>query len=271
MGRRILTSAIALPPLLFVVWQGGLWFGALIAVAAGLGAWELCRMAGSWGQKPFPLIAVAAAAALAASHYFIAEPDAQGVAPLLALLAATAAIVTLFAYKLKGGLSRVLVTCCVIAIIGGTLFHAPLLRELDSLSAGDGRSWIIFLLGVTFATDTFAYLVGRAFGSHKLAPNVSPNKTWEGAAGGFLGAILCGVILNAALGLDAGALVAALGSAILGVSGQLGDLFESKLKRMADVKDSGRLFPGHGGILDRMDSLMWNTVVLYQMIALWSA
>ncbi len=272
MGRRILTSAVALPLLLLVVWQGGLWFGALIALAAGLGAWELCRLANCWGQKPFPPIAVAFAATLAVSSYFIPNsvyPENMEVAALApALLAVFAAAVTLFAFRLKGSLSRILATCCVIALIGGTLFHAPLLREFDPLSNGDGLSWILFLLGVTFATDTAAYLVGRTIGSRRLAPNVSPNKTWEGAIGGFIGAILCGVILNSALGLGADASVAALGSAVLGVSGQLGDLFESKLKRMADVKDSGRLFPGHGGILDRMDSLMWNGVVLYHLVAL---
>ena len=161
-------------------------------------------------------------------------------------------------------------TVCIILVIGGTLFHAPLLRAFDSFSAIEGLSWIIFLLGVTFATDTAAYFVGRAIGSRKLAPNVSPNKTWEGAIGGFLGAVVCGILLNAALDLGAHTAIIALGSAILGITGQLGDLYESKLKRLAGVKDSGRLFPGHGGVLDRMDSLMWNVVVLYHMVALTS-
>ena len=226
-------------------------------------------MAESWGQKPFSLIGAILAAAFAASYYFIPEPGYPDYATIAAAaLAVSAAAVTLFASGRRGLIGRFLITCCVVAVVGGTLFHAPLLREFDSVSANIGRSWIIFLLGVTFATDTAAYLVGRAVGYRRLAPNISPNKTWEGAAGGFAGAVACGVSLNAVLGLGADTAMVALGSAILGVSGQFGDLFESKLKRLARVKDSGSLLPGHGGILDRIDSLMWNTLILYHMVAL---
>ena len=272
MGRRILTAAVALPPLLFVVWQGGVWFAALIALAAGLGAWELSRMAERWGQKTIPALTAVLAAALAVSYHFIPgskyPENMEGVAVFPALLALSAAVGILLTHRIRGPSGHLLATVCIILVIGGTLLHAPPLRAFDSFSASEGLLWIVFLLGVTFATDTAAYLVGRAIGSRKLAPNISPNKTWEGAIGGFLGAVVCGILLNTALGLGAHTAIAALGSAILGITGQLGDLYESKLKRLAGVKDSGRLFPGHGGILDRMDSLMWNVVVLYHMVAL---
>ena len=272
MGRRILTATVALPVLFFVVWQGDLWFAALVGLAAALGAWELSRMAGAWGQRPFMPIAVALATLLAVTYYVIPGPkypeNMEGIAIFPALLALSAAVAILLIHRLRGPFSRVLITACVIAVIGGALFHAPLLREFDSLSPNAGLLWVIFLLGVTMATDTAAYLVGKAIGSHKLAPNVSPNKTWEGAVGGFLGAVAVGVCLNGVLELGAHISVAAAGSAVMGITGQFGDLFESKLKRMAGIKDSGRIFPGHGGILDRMDSLMWNLVVLYHMVAL---
>ena len=274
MGRRILTAAVALPVLLFIVWQGGWWFAGLIAIAAAIGAWELGRMAEAWGQKTIPVVVVVLAAALAMSYHFIPGSEypenMEGVAAFPASLAITAAVVILFTHKLRGLLGNALATVCIVLVVGGALFHAPLLRAFDSLSANEGLSWIIFLLGVTFATDTAAYFVGKAVGSRKLAPNVSPNKTWEGAIGGFLGAVVCGICLSAVLDLGTHISVVVLGSAVLGVTGQLGDLYESKLKRMAGVKDSGRLFPGHGGILDRMDSLMWNVVVLYHMVALTS-
>ena len=298
MGRRILTAAVALPPLLFVVWQGGAWFAALITLAAALGAWELSRMAEGWGQRPLMSLAIVLSAGLPLSAYFIYGdfaplPGAENLPSVIAPLALVSAAMTLFVHRTRGVLGRVLATCCVIGVVGGTLFHAIPLRSLDSwqISEGpsllvlvevghvfraldswsaEGLSWIVFLLAVTFATDTAAYFVGRAFGSRKLAPNVSPNKTWEGAIGGFCGAVLCGVGLEAMLGLDADLPTIALMSAILGITGQLGDLYESKLKRLAGVKDSGHLFPGHGGVLDRMDSLMWNVVVLYHMVALTS-
>lgn len=272
MGRRILTAAVALPPLFLVVWLGDLWFTSLIGLSAAIGAWELSRMSEAWEQKTIPAIVVVLAAAMAMSYHFIPGSEypenMEGIAAFPALLAVSAAVIMLFAYRLRGLPGSVLTTVCIILVVGGTLFHAPLLRAFDSLSTDEGLSWIIFLLGVTFATDTAAYLVGRAIGSHKLAPNVSPNKTWEGALGGFLGAVVCGICLSAVLDLGAPISVIAVGAAVLGITGQLGDLYESRLKRMAGVKDSGRLFPGHGGILDRMDSLMWNVVVLYHMVAL---
>ncbi len=157
--------------------------------------------------------------------------------------------------------ASVLVTFCIVMMVGGTLFHAPLLRSLP-----EGRSWVFLLLGVTFATDTAAYFVGRAVGSHPMAPNISPNKTWEGAIAGFLGALACGIALHTMLNLDVGIVRVALMSAALGVSGQLGDLLESRLKRLAGFDDSGKIIPGHGGILDRMDSLMWNIVIMYHWI-----
>ena len=298
MGRRILTAAVALPLLLFVVWQGGWWFAALVALAAGLGAWELGRMAEGWGQRPVVSLAIVLSAALPLSAYFIYGdlaplPGAEILPGVIAPLALVSAATMLVAHRIGGVGSRVLATCCVIGVVGGTLFHTIPLRSLDSwlISEGpsllvrvevgqvfrsldswsaEGLSWVVFVLVVTFATDTAAYFVGRAFGSHKMAPNVSPNKTWEGAIGGFCGAIACGVGLEAMLGLDADLPTVALMSAVLGITGQLGDLYESRLKRLAGVKDSGRLFPGHGGILDRMDSLMWNVVVLYHMVALTS-
>ena len=173
-------------------------------------------------------------------------PGAEILPGVIAPLALVGAATMLVAHRVRGVGGRVLATCCVIGVVGGTLFHAIPLRSLDSwlISEGpnllvlveggevfssldswsaEGLSWIVFLLAVTFATDTAAYFVGRAVGSRKLAPNVSPNKTWEGAIGGFCGAVACGVGLEAALGLDASLLAVALMSAALGVTGQLGE------------------------------------------------
>ena len=300
MGRRILTSAVALPLLLFIVWQGGAWFAAFIGLVAGLGAWELSRMAESWGQRPISPAATVLAAALAMSPHLIPDSTDSLILEigsiLIALLALSSAAILLLAHRRRGpypleddkrrpfpsfprslsswkrgagihtntvpGLAAsILVTFCIVMMVGGTLFHATLLHSL-----AEGRSWVFLLLGVTFATDTAAYFVGRAVGSRPLAPNISPNKTWEGAIAGFLGALACGVGLHTLLSLDAGVVRIALMSAALGVSGQLGDLLESRLKRLAGFDDSGKIIPGHGGILDRMDSLMWNIVIMFHWI-----
>ena len=144
------------------------------------------------------------------------------------------------------------------------------------LSRGDGyelgRNWLLLALLTTFATDTGAYLVGRAIGQHPMAPSISPNKTWEGAIGGFVGAIaatlLMGQFFN--LGLDPAAWnwQLPLIGATVGIAAQAGDLLESRLKRLAQVKEAGNLMPGHGGLLDRLDSLLLTIPVVYYLVIL---
>ncbi|MCY4575358.1 MAG: phosphatidate cytidylyltransferase [Chloroflexi bacterium] len=136
--------------------------------------------------------------------------------------------------------------------VAGFLAAGLALREGD-----DGLAWLSYAILLTFASDTAAYAVGRLAGRHRLAPTISPGKTWEGAVGGIIGAAAVSAVFAWFVELDALPLVAAIPlGAGLSVLGQLGDLTESWLKRKADVKDSGNLLPGHGGILDRLDSLL---------------
>ena len=140
--------------------------------------------------------------------------------------------------------------------LGWTGGHLAALRELPN-----GLIWLALAIGCTWAADSGAYAAGRAFGRHKLAPTISPNKTWEGYIGGLLCSAAVGALIGAltplswVAGLVAGALVGALSV--------LGDLIESMLKREAGAKDSGQLIPGHGGILDRIDSLLWSGVLVF--------
>ncbi len=158
--------------------------------------------------------------------------------------------------------------------VGFLLAHVGLLAQAGGYDGyALGRNWLIFALLVTFATDTGAYLVGRAAGRHPLVPSVSPNKTWEGAIGGFVGAVIAATLLGRFLDLGPGISVGLAAwnwqtpfiGATVGVAAQLGDLLESKLKRLSQVKDSGRLMPGHGGILDRLDSLLVTLPVVYYL------
>ena len=140
-----------------------------------------------------------------------------------------------------------------------------------------GRNWLLFALLTNFATDTGAYLVGRSLGRHRMAPVTSPNKTWEGAAGGFVCAILAAFLLDRVLNLGLGPTgwdgawtgwnwqPVAIGATV-GMASQCGDLLESRLKRLSQVKDSGFLVPGHGGALDRLDSLLITFPVVYYLL-----
>ena len=139
--------------------------------------------------------------------------------------------------------------------------HWVLLRDID-----DGRSWVFVLLGVTFATDTGAYAVGRLLGSHLMAPGISPGKTWEGFAGGYVAGIAAAVGIPLALDLDPTPVLLALLAATLPVAAVVGDLAESALKRRIGVKDTSTLLPGHGGLLDRMDSLLFAGPCLYWIL-----
>jgi len=172
--------------------------------------------------------------------FFLPQPDLQQTAPLLGWLS----LGLLYLPLLLG--------------------HLVLLRQLDS-----GREWIFMTLLAVMACDTFAYFSGVRFGRRKLYPAVSPNKSWEGAFGGMLGAL--GAVLLASwtflpqLGFGQALLLGLL----LGCLGQIGDLFESLLKRACGVKDSGTLIPGHGGVLDRLDSLLFAFPVSYYAARYW--
>ncbi len=151
-----------------------------------------------------------------------------------------------------------LVGLLVIALL---LSHVIWLRELEH-----GRTWIFYLCAVVFAGDTCALYGGKFFGRHRLAPRISPKKTIEGALTGLLGSCLAGV-MTARIGIPGFELkMFALLSVVLGIAGQVGDLWESAVKRQAQVKDSGGLLPGHGGFFDRVDSMLFSTPLLYYAV-----
>ena len=178
---------------------------------------------------------------------------------------------------LIGSLNAWAVTLAGAIYIGGLLMHFVQLRQialpvlrpgpLDGLQIAPGAAWIYATFAVTWAADSGAYFAGRAFGRHKMSPLLSPKKTWEGFAGGLLASIGAGVGIVALLGLPVSLTVGVLLGAIGAVGGTFGDLAESMLKRQAGVKDSGALIPGHGGLLDRIDSLLFTGPLVYYLLA----
>jgi len=148
-----------------------------------------------------------------------------------------------------------------ILYIGWLLSYLVALRGLD-----DGRDWVFLALFATFGSDTAAFFVGRALGRHKLAPNISPGKTWEGAIAGVFGSIIVSLVLVNLLSLPLSNVGAILLGLLISLFGQLGDLVESLLKRNMGVKDSSKLIPGHGGFLDRIDSIIFTGLVVYYWV-----
>jgi phosphatidate cytidylyltransferase len=249
--KRALSAVIGLPLLgALVFWREPLGFGAFVLLITALGLYELgnLTLAGASARHRGLLIVVGTAFATA----LYLRP---GLAPAWAM----AAVVVLGLATVVGAedpkeaVARLAFSCFGVFYVGGLLVALPLLhRDLP-----DGSFWVATAIAVTFANDTGAYFVGRALGRHKLAPAISPGKTIEGAVGGLAGGI--GMMLLArqtffpALTLvDA----LAIGTAS-GFLGPTGDLLESLIKRAAGAKDSGRLIPGHGGILDRIDALLF--------------
>jgi phosphatidate cytidylyltransferase len=258
-STRILAALVGIPLVLAAVFLAGpRLFGALVLALALVALHEylgICRVE--------PLIArgvlLAAVPVLAAVPAGVA-PEA-GAAALLAL-----ALVALWRVGDPGRRMQGLAEGILgLAYIGYGTACLWLLRQQTAHGAG----WLFLVLAATWAGDSAAYFVGSRFGRRRLAPALSPNKTWAGAIGGLAGSAAGGLL---SLPLFDGAVPVALvagTSLAVGVAGQLGDLFESLWKRAKGVKDSGRLIPGHGGILDRIDSLLMGIPVGLHIVRAW--
>jgi phosphatidate cytidylyltransferase len=229
-----------------------------VALAVLVAVFEFYRMLEARGLRPLWLSGLALTAAL---FLLVALPGWQS-APLWPL----AALLLLVAALARGAepaqavpaAALTLLAAIYLGALGGTLAALRVLRPSEL-----GAWRVALLLAIIMGSDTLAFFVGRALGRHKLAPHISPGKTVEGALGGLAGGV-AGALAVRATGLPELPLVhaLALGVAVAGF-GILGDLVESLLKRWAGVKDSGGLFPGHGGMLDRLDSLLFGAPVLY--------
>lgn len=154
--------------------------------------------------------------------------------------------------------------------LAGIIYIGLLLGLLVSLRIEAGREWLYLVIICTFGSDTAAFFIGKAIGTHKLAPRISPGKTWEGAAGGLFGAVIVSLLftLSTPVQLPISYGEAIMLGIIISVCGQIGDLAESKLKRHKGIKESGTIMPGHGGLLDRLDSVLFAGLAIYIYYAL---
>jgi phosphatidate cytidylyltransferase len=254
--KRVATALILIP---FIVWIA-LWapewaFGLVLAASGLIAFYEFERIAGL-GWLPMALGMAAGLAVLFAPEPFF-----------VALLAAFAAMtLSLASRDLPHALSGSAALVLGVLYIFGAWRCAVGLRALDPYPLSLGRHWLMIALLVSWAGDTAALYVGRAFGRRKLAPSISPGKTWEGAAASVIGGMLAaGLYAHFVIPSFPLAQVLAIAAAA-NIAGQIGDLCESAFKRGAGVKDSGSTLPGHGGWLDRIDSLLFAIPTVYAIL-----
>jgi len=252
---RILWAVPWIVVAVVIVGVGGLTFAAAMVAFAGIGLSELFRMTAT--DRPLAVVAFLAAAGMIAAAYFGSHFQIvlAGVAafPVMFLVAASRG-------SMDGVTRSLAMTAFGVFWIGLPFAHAVLLRELPD----HGGALLIDVLVATFVADTAAYGVGRMVGRHKLAPDLSPNKTVEGMIGGFIGGTMAfwfaGLYQDWLPGVDA--LLMGMAIAILA---PMGDLFESMIKRDLRVKDSGNVFGPHGGLLDRLDAVLFTVVAGYYL------
>jgi len=264
--KRILTALVLIPIILVLVFLGPRWVITLVtAGVAVLAAWEYLGLAKQDGATPPRVAVVVAIVALFAGNF--EYPDLT--AAIFGMLSLGLLVYCTFRSKVEQVMPDAAISVFCLVYVGLTLLALPALREETN-----GPSLVTFLLCVVWAGDTAALYVGRLWGRHKLAPTLSPNKTWEGTLGSVAGSLLAaGALLglahqlemwnSAKLSYPEEAWYWLLLAVAVNVAGQLGDLTESALKRSAGVKDSGNLLPGHGGVLDRIDALLLAAPVLW--------
>jgi phosphatidate cytidylyltransferase len=256
--RRWLTALILLPVLLWIILKGGrTLFILVVLLVSGLGQWEFLGMFTPESDRGRRVKSLVLGSILIISFCtaqrgsYLCNPSGP-----MFILVWCLFILLLFYLASYGHIPELSRDLAINAL--GLLYLPLLLGHLVWLRhLSNGEWWVLWLLGVVFAGDTVAFYTGLTLGRHKLYPAVSPGKTWEGTLGGLAGAVLAGILVGKWLLPEVGMGRLAVLALVLGVMGVLGDLFESMLKRQAQLKDSSQLLPGHGGMLDRLDSLLF--------------
>lgn len=280
-GVRVGTAAILVPVTVAAVWFGPVWLVALlvalvtvacleefVALGArqGLGSYRLWT-----GVCAFAVVAAQWRVAAAGGRWSVVGGYRSPVTAhwplvtdvelaLLAFLVGLAVIVVLGNRALKDVLPSLGMSAAALLLIALPLSYMVRLHGLE-----DGRMWLLFTLALVWVGDTLAYFTGRRIGRLPLAPQISPKKTWEGAAANVVGSLLAAAVFS--MWLDVGVMHLFTIALLASVAGQLGDLLESAYKRGAGVKDSGALLPGHGGMLDRVDALIFAVPVVWVYVA----
>jgi phosphatidate cytidylyltransferase len=267
MLRRTLTAlalaAIGLPAIIY----GGVFYYLVMGAFLVGGAWEYVRLFRAVRYEPSEIVTVGGVLVIATARFFF---PGYGI-PLLVLLVLVAMAVHLLAYERGRDQAALDLAVTVMGFVYLGWLGSYL---LDLRNLPQGGWWLMFVLPLVWAADTGAYSIGAVYGKHKMAPRLSPKKSWEGYFAGVFTSVLIGAFFAYAyssVGLQPlhGLLNPVLGAVmglVIGVLAPLGDLGESMLKRQGGLKDSSNVFPGHGGFLDRIDSWVWGAAIGYFMI-----
>lgn len=256
MKERILTAAIAGAGFLALLYFGGAFFAGLVVLMAIVGISELVKMLGIPKISLTALLVYVFVSLLILWPILTNETTGQIQLHILitaALLLFTAGVLT----KNKLAIDRIGALFIGIVYVGFGFYSILYARDVH------GFAYVLFILILIWSTDSGAYFTGRSIGKRKLWPEISPKKTIEGAIGGIISAILVAIIFYFIFPLHEQIYIPIVLALFVGIAGQLGDLVESAVKRFYNVKDSGTLLPGHGGILDRFDSMLFVFPILY--------
>ncbi len=263
LAQRLIVSILLIPTGVFLIAIGGWPLAVAVTAILGYGAWEYWRIFTQGGYRPSAPLLILGVIALALARQIF---QFLGSDLILACFIILSLGLQVFAFE-KGNNSSALDFNIT---LGGILYLGWLGAYLISLrNLPDGLWWFMLVMPIIWFGDGAAYFVGSHFGRHKMSPRVSPKKSWEGYVGGVIGGALFGVMLaslwhlrapsvNPLKGLILGVIIAAISP--------LGDLGESMLKRGFGVKDSSKLLPGHGGVMDRIDSWLWGAAIGYYLI-----
>ena len=256
LAQRVASAVVGLPLVILLIWAGGPWYAAAAALIVLIAAYEfLAPQHGAWA--PLAIFTAGLAAAIPAGAFV-------GTDWVLWFVLA-GVILPLVWVTLRGDPDSALPDYT--HAIGGIVYvgllgaHLVLLREFEN-----GRDWVFLAIFSTFAVDTAAYVTGKAIGRRKLVPTISPGKTVEGTIGGLAGGFGFVLLANYLLGMRLEAALIVPLAALLPLAAVLGDLAESMLKRGMHVKDAGKILPGHGGFLDRLDSVLFTVPVVYYFL-----
>jgi phosphatidate cytidylyltransferase len=267
MKTRILTALLLFPPTIYLIGWSPLWlFLAVVMLLAGIALHEYFLLCRAGGFRVLAVLGYAGAGGVCLAEAHAARGGANlTFAALGVFLLLTLSVALVQVLELKDYLAAVATTALGVLYIG---LPFSLLIPIRFKDPASGFHWIFVLFLVIWAGDIFAYFIGRTVGRHLLFPRVSPKKTWEGSVAGLAGSLLAAWAYTHWVWRTADAVTVLFLAALIAMAGQVGDLAESAMKRSAGVKDSGSLLPGHGGVLDRVDALLFGSAVLWLALAL---